>query len=334
MSSPAATVAPDLPSGVGRRGSGLGLARSETVSLIVLVVLLVLAPLVVYPIFLMNALCFALFAVAFNVMLGYAGLMSFGHAAFFGMGSYVGGWTARFWHLDPLLAVLAGGLTGLVLGLAFGWLALRRQGQEIYFATITLALAQMVYFVCVRATGFTGGEDGIQQVPRGTLFGLVSLASDDAMYVFVAAIFLIGFLITVRVIHSPFGQVLKAIRENETRALSLGYQPQHYKLIATVISCTLSGVAGATQTLAFGIASLENVHFSMSGLIVLMTIVGGMGTMLGPVVGAFLVTAMEYYLAPFGEWVSILQGVVFVACVLSFRQGIVGTISSRTGWRL
>jgi branched-chain amino acid transport system permease protein len=318
----------------GAAAGGLGLARSETIALGLIVVLLVGGPFVTYPIFLMNALCFALFAAAYNLMIGYAGLMSFGHAAFFGMGSYVGAWTARYWHLDPLLAIAAGGLAGLVLGTAFGWLALRRQGQEIYFATITLGLAQLVYFVCVRATGFTGGEDGIQKVPRGMLFGFIPLASDRAMYALTAAIFLAGCLVLVRVVHSPFGQVLKAIRENEPRALSLGYEPRHYKLLATMISCTLSGVAGATQAIVYGIATLEGVHFSMSGNVVLMTLIGGMGTMLGPIVGAFVVVAMQYYLAPFGEWVSVLQGVVFVGCILAFRQGIVGTIGARMGVRL
>ncbi|MBV9785463.1 MAG: branched-chain amino acid ABC transporter permease [Acidisphaera sp.] len=313
---------------------GLGLSRSERVALAGLAALLVFGPFAIYPIFLMNALCFALFAAAYNLMIGYVGLMSFGHAAFFGMGSYVGGWTARYWHLDPLLAIAMGGATGLLMGTAFGWLALRRQGQAIYFATITLALAQMVYFVCVRATGFTGGEDGLQQVPRGRLLGLLSLTSDRAMYVVVAAIFLAGFLAIVRVVHSPFGQVLVAIRENEPRAVSLGYQTRHYKLIATIISCTLSGVAGAMQAIVFGIASLENVHFSMSGEVVLMTLTGGMGTLLGPVVGGFLVTAMENYLAPLGNWVNVLQGIVFVACVLTFRRGIVGVLGARTGWRL
>ncbi len=314
--------------------SGLGLSRSECAVLAGLTVALVVAPFVVYPIFLMNALCFALFAAAYNLMIGYVGLMSFGHAAFFGVGSYVGGWTARYWHLDPLLAMLAGGATGLVMGTAFGWLALRRQGQSIYFATITLALAQMVYFVCVRATGFTGGEDGLQQVPRGRLFGVLSLTPDRTMYVVIAIIFLAGFLLVVRVVHSPFGQVLLAIRENEPRALSLGYETRRYKLIATIISCALSGLAGAMQAIVFGIASLENVHFSMSGEVVLMTLTGGMGTLLGPVIGAILVTSMENYLASLGDWVYVLQGIVFVACVLAFRRGIVGVISARTGLRL
>jgi branched-chain amino acid transport system permease protein len=299
-----------------------------------LTVALAVGPFVIYPIFLMNALCFALFAAAYNLMIGYVGLMSFGHAAFFGMGSYVAGWTARYWHFDPLLAMAAGGATGLVMGAAFGWLALRRQGQAIYFATITLALAQMVYFVCVRATGFTGGEDGLQQVPRGRLFGILSLNSDKAMYAVVAVVFLAGFLLVVRVVHSPFGQVLLAIRENEPRTLSLGYATVHYKLIATIISCALSGLSGGMQAIVFGIASLENVHFSMSGEVVLMTLVGGMGTLLGPVVGAVLVTSMENYLASLGDWVSVLQGIVFVACVLMFRRGIVGVISGRTGLRL
>jgi len=273
----------------------------------------------------MKVLCFALFAAAFNLLIGYVGLLSFGHAAFFGIGSYVTAWTAKNWGLTPELAVLLGGLGGAVLGLVFGWLAIRRQG--LYFAMITLALAQMVYFFCVEAP-FTGGEDGIQQVPRGRLFGIFALQNDMAMYWVTAAIFLAGFLLLHRVVHSPFGQVMKAIRENEPRATSLGYRTDSYKLIAFVISTFMAGIAGGTKSLVFGIATLTDVHFSMSGEVVLMTLLGGLGTIFGPVVGALVVTGMENYLAPFGAWVTVTQGVIFIACVLAFRRGIMGELGA------
>jgi branched-chain amino acid transport system permease protein len=281
---------------------------------------------VLYPVFLMKVLCFALFACAFNLLLGYVGLMSFGHAAFFGMGSYITAWTAKYWGLTPELAILAGGLVGAALGVVFGWLAIRRQG--LYFAMITLALAQMNYFFCLQAP-FTGGEDGIQQVPRGRLFGLFSLSNDMAMYVVVAVIFIAFFLLIFRIVRSPFGQVLKAIRENEPRATSLGYRTDDYKLMAFVLSTFIAGIAGGTKALVFGIATLTDVHFSMSGEVVLMTLVGGMGTLFGPVVGALVVTAMENYLAQFGAWVTVTQGVIFVACVLAFRRGIIGELGNK-----
>ena len=292
-----------------------------------LLVLLAVGPFVLYPVFLMKVLCFALFACAFNLLLGYGGLLSFGHAAYFGMASYVCAYSAKVWGLTPELAILAGTLTAALLGLVFGALAIRRQG--IYFAMITLALAQMAYFFSLQAR-FTGGEDGIQAVPRGRLFGAISLADDRALYVLVAAVFFLGLLLIYRIIHSPFGQVLKAIRDNEPRAISLGYRATQYKLAVFVLSTTLAGLAGATKAIVFQLASLTDVHWSMSGEVVLMTLVGGMGTVFGPIVGALVIVTMETYLAQFGAWVTIIQGCVFVMCVLLFREGIVGLIARIT----
>jgi len=283
-------------------------------------------PFVLYPVFLMKVLCFALFASAFNLLPGYVGLLSFGHAAYFGMGSYIGAWTAKYWGLDAEVAILLGGAAGAVLGLVFGWLAIRRQG--IYFAMITLALAQMVYFFCVEAP-FTGGEDGIQQVPRAPILHLISTQSDMSLYWFVALVFLAGFLLIHRIIHSPFGQVLQAIRENEPRAISLGYRVDDYKLLVFVLSAALAGIAGATKSQVFGIATLTDVHWSMSGEVVLMTLIGGIGTVFGPMVGALLFGTLETYLAPFGDWVTVTQGVIFVACVLAFRRGLIGELAGR-----
>ncbi len=309
----------------------MGSFRSQSVAFLVMLALIAASPAVLYPVFLMKVLCFGLFAAAFNLLLGYAGLLSFGHAAFFGMGAYVTAWTAKTWGLSAELSILLGGLTGAALGLVLGWIAIRRQG--IYFAMITLALAQMVYFFCLQAP-FTGGEDGIQQVPRAKLFGALPLENDLAMYGLVAFIFLAGFLLIHRVVHSPFGQVLKAIRENEPRATSLGYRTDDYKLIAFVLSTFLAGIAGGTKSLVFGIATLTDVHWSMSGEVVLMTLVGGLGTIFGPVAGALVVTAMENYLAQFGAWVTVTQGLIFIACVLAFRRGIVGELAARLGWSL
>ena len=289
------------------------------------------APLVFYPVFLMKALCFALFACAFNLLIGYVGLASFGHAAFFGWASYMTAYAVKWWGLPPIPGILAGTALAAVMGAGFGWLAIRRQG--IYFAMVTLALAQMVYFVALEAK-FTGGEDGIQAVPRGTLFGLVDLDRPLAMYYFVLAVFLVGFAILLRTVNSPFGQVLKAIRENEPRAVSLGYRADHYKLVAFVISATLSGLAGATKALVFQLASLTDVHWATSGDVLLMTLLGGIGTVLGPVVGAFISVSMENYLAQFGSWVTVIQGVIFVVCVLIFRRGVVGEIAHRWSHRL
>ena len=279
----------------------------------------------------MKLLCFALFACAFNLLIGYVGLLSFGHAAYFGMGGYVAGHAAKVWGLSPELAIIAGAAAAALIGLPFGWLAIRRAG--IYFAMITLALAQMVYFFCVQAP-FTGGEDGIQAIPRGSLFGAIPLNSDMSMYWLVAGIFLAGFLLIHRIIHSPYGQVLKSIRENEPRAISLGYRTEDYKLMAFVLSATLAGVAGATKSLVFGIATLTDVHWSMSGEVVLMTLLGGLGTSFGPVVGAFTIIAMQNYLAAFGQWVTIIQGTIFVLCVLLFRRGIIGEIANLLRIRL
>jgi len=284
----------------------------------------VVGPFVVYPVFLMKALCFALFACAFNLLIGYAGLLSFGHAAFLGSAGYVTAHAAKVWGWPPELAILLGTATAALLGLAIGALAIRRQG--IYFAMITLALAQMLFFFCLQAP-FTHGEDGIQAVPRGTLLGLLDLRSTLVMYYVVLAIFLGGFLIIYRTIHSPFGQVLKAVRENEPRALSLGYQADRYKLIAFVLSAGLSGLAGGTKAIVFQLASLTDVHWTMSGEVVLMTLLGGLGTVFGPVVGAVIVIGLETYLAQLGAWVTVVQGIIFVLCVLAFRRGVVGELA-------
>ena len=300
-----------------------GSTRPQAIAFGVMVAFFLLAPLVVYPVFLMKAMCFALFACAFNLLIGYAGLLSFGHAAFFGWSAYVVGHAAKEWGLTPELALALGVAASTALGFVFGILAIRRQG--IYFAMTTLALAQMVYFFALQAP-FTHGEDGIQAIPRGALFGVVDLNSPTAMYGFVFTVFIAGFLLLWRVVHSPFGQVLKAIRENEPRAVSLGYKADHYKLIAFVLSAALAGLAGGTKSLVFQLASLTDVHWATSGEVVLMTLLGGLGTVFGPVVGAIVVVALQSYLAELGAWVTITQGVIFVICVLSFRRGIVGEL--------
>ena len=287
-------------------------------------VVLPFIPVIGYPFFLMKVLCFALFACAFNLMLGYGGLLSFGHAAYFGLASYVSAYTAKHWGLTPELAILFGTASGAVLGLIFGSLAIRRQG--IYFAMITLALAQMVYFFSLQAPRFTGGEDGIQAVPRNKVLGLLPLSNDLVTYYLVAVIFVAGVMLIYRIIHSPFGQVLKAIRDNEARAISLGYRVNQYKLAVFVLSASLAGLAGATKAVAVQLASLTDVHWSMSGEVVLMTLVGGMGTVFGPIVGAAVIIAMQNFLASLGAWVTVVQGVIFVICVLVFREGIVGVI--------
>jgi branched-chain amino acid transport system permease protein len=291
----------------------------------VLIAVALLAPFMFYPVFVMKALCFALFACAFNLLMGYVGLVSFGHAAFFGWASYTTAYTVKMFGFSPIVGILAGTAVAAVMGVVFGWLAIRRHG--IYFAMVTLALAQMVYFVALEAK-FTGGEDGIQAVPRGTLFGLVDLNDPFAMYYFVLAIFLIGFAIIQRSIHSPFGQVLKAIRENEPRAISLGYRTERYKLLAFILSATISGLAGSTKSLVFQLASLTDVHWATSGDVVLMTLLGGIGTVLGPVIGAVILIGMENYLAQMGSWVTVIQGVIFVIFVLVFRRGFVGEIEA------
>jgi len=279
-----------------------------------------------YPIFLMKALCFALFACAFNLLLGFTGLLSFGHAAFFGTAGYALGYSVKAWGFAPEFGILFAVAVSAFLGWAIGSLAIRRQG--IYFAMITLALAQMVYFICLQAK-FTGAEDGLQGVPRGKLFSFIDLGSDIAMYYLVFAIFMIGFLLIYRTVHSPFGQVLKAIRENEARALSLGYDVDKHKLLAFVISAGLAGMAGATKTLVLGFETLTDVNWPQSGEVVLMTLIGGIGTIFGPVVGGFFVVTLENELADkVGSWVQVIMGAIFVICVLAFRRGIVGELSA------
>jgi branched-chain amino acid transport system permease protein len=328
-------------------------ASSIAIAFAVMVAVLIvgpLPPLSLYPVDLMRALCLALFACAFNLLIGYGGLLSFGHAMFFGWAAYVAAHLAKvgtvslpYWAgswnwivialppLTPELAILAGTVFAAVLGVIAGSLAIRRQG--IYFAMITLALAQMMYFFALQ-TKFTGGEDGIQAVPRGRLFGVIDLAGNMAMYVFVAAVFIAAFVLIYRIVHSPFGEVLKAIRENEPRAISLGYKTERYKLVAFVLSATLAGLAGATKAIAVGLASLSDVQWQMSGEVVLMTLLGGLGTIFGPVVGAAIIVAMQTQLVSFGQWVTIIQGAIFVACVLLFRRGVVGELAARLRIRL
>jgi branched-chain amino acid transport system permease protein len=298
--------------------------RHQKIAFLVMVAFFALAPLVLYPVFLMKVMAFALFACAFNLLVGFGGLLSFGHAMFLGTAGYVSAHAAKVWGLTPELAILAGTGAAALLGLVTGLLAIRRQG--IYFAMITLALAQMMFFFYLQ-TPFTHGEDGIQAVPRGQLFGLIDLSNIWTMYVTVAAVFLGGFLVIFRAIHSPFGQVLKAIRENEARAISLGYDTTRYKFLAYMLSATLAGLAGGTKAIVFQLASLTDVHWTMSGEVVLMTLLGGMGTVFGPVVGALAIITMENYLAQLGAWVTVVQGAIFVLCVLTFRRGIVGELA-------
>jgi branched-chain amino acid transport system permease protein len=289
---------------------------------IVLALIGMAAPFVGYPVFLMKGLCFALFACAFNLLLGYTGLLSFGHATFLGTAGYAAGYAMKAWGFTPELGIVFGTLVSGVLGYIIGSVAIRRQG--IYFAMITLALAQMMYFIFLQAT-FTGGEDGYQGVPRGKLFGVIALDNDLVLYYVVLAIFLAGFFLIYRTIHSPFGQVLKAIRENEPRALSLGYDVDKYKLLAFVLSAALSGTAGATKTLVLGFETLTDVNWPLSGEVILMTLVGGLGTIFGPVAGSFLIGTLENQLADkVGSWVQVIMGTIFVVCVLLFRRGIVG----------
>ena len=321
--------------------------NSIAIAFAVMVAVLILGPLPpfnLYPVDLIRALCFALFACAFNLLIGYGGLLSFGHAMFFGWAAYVaahlakvgtislpvwaGAWSWIVIPLPPLapeLAILGGTLFAGFLGVIAGSLAIRRQG--IYFAMITLALAQMMYFFALQAK-FTGGEDGIQAVPHGRLFGVIDLDNTMTMYIFVAAVFISAFLLIYRIINSPFGEVLKAIRENEPRAISLGYRTERYKLVAFVMSATLAGLAGATKAIAIGLASLSDVQWQMSGEVVLMTLVGGLGTVFGPVVGAAIIVAMQTQLVGFGQWVTIIQGIIFVVCVLLFRRGVVGELAA------
>jgi branched-chain amino acid transport system permease protein len=303
-----------------------GRLQSEVVAFLVMAVVLIVAPMFAYPVFLMKALCFALFACAFNLLIGYVGLLSFGHALFFGWASYVCAHAAKVWGFPPELAIASGTVAAAGLGTIVGALAIRRQG--IYFAMITLALAQMMYFFAIQAP-FTHGEDGIQAVPRGKLFGFIDLADQTNMYVTVLIIFLGGFLLIYRIINSPFGEVLKAIRENEARAISLGYKTERFKLVAFVLSATFAGLAGATKALVFQLASLTDVDWPMSGEVILMTLVGGLGTLFGPVVGAFFIVTLENFLTTMGQWVFVVQGMIFVVCVLLFRRGIVGELAQR-----
>ncbi|HEU4816883.1 branched-chain amino acid ABC transporter permease [Janthinobacterium sp.] len=319
---------------------------NKNVGYAIALLLALAAPFYGYPVFLMKLLCFALFACAFNLLIGYTGLLSFGHAAFFGGAGYVTGYALRTWGWPTELGLLAGVATGALLGLVIGGLAIRRQG--IYFTMITLALAQMVYFLALRLP-FTGGEDGLQGVPRGTLLGTIDLGNDTVLYYVVLAIFIAGFALIVRTIHSPFGQVLKAIKGNEPRAISLGYDVNKYKLMAIVLSASLAALAGATKTLVLGFETLTDVYWGMSGLVVLMTLVGGMGTLSGPILGAVLIIALENKLGDVGtflathtgiEWfgtlgesVGMVTGVIFVICVLLFRRGIVGEAIARFGGR-
>ncbi|MCX7250531.1 MAG: branched-chain amino acid ABC transporter permease [Burkholderiales bacterium] len=291
-----------------------------------LILIGLIAPFLVYPTLLMKLLCFALFACAFNLMLGFSGLLSFGHAAFFGGSAYITGYLCRDLGATPEIGLLAGTLFGGLLGAVFGLVAIRRAG--IYFAMITLGLAQIVYFLALQM-GFTGGEDGMQGIPRGQLFGLIDLSDNLAMYYFVLAVFLLGFALVHRTIHSPFGQILKAIRDNEARATSLGYDVARFKLIAFVLSAALTGLAGSTKSLVFQLASLGDVHWHTSGQVVLMTLLGGLGTLLGPVVGAMTIIGLENQLADkVGSWVTVIMGGMFVVCVLAFRRGIVGEIKA------
>jgi branched-chain amino acid transport system permease protein len=300
------------------------MTSQRNIGLLLLAAALV-APWVAYPVFLMTALCFALFACAFNLLLGYAGLMSFGHAMFFGMAAYFFGHVVKAWGLPPELGIVAGVVGAALLGLVTGALAIRRQG--IYFAMITLAFAQMVFFLCVQMP-FTHGEDGIQGIARQSLlFGLIPTKDDRVLYYVVLAIFLFGFGVIYRVIHSPFGQVLKAIRDNEPRAMSLGYEADRYKLLAFVLSAALSGLAGATKAMVLQFATLTDVSSGMSGEVVLMALVGGLGTIFGPVVGAFVIITMENYLAFLGEFVLVIQGLIFVVIVMAFRKGLVGELA-------
>lgn len=303
----------------------LGVQRRDIVSFGIVLVLLAIAPFYFYPLFLMKVLCYALLACSLNLLLGYGGLLSFGHAAYFGSASYVSAWAARDLGVSPELAILCGIGAAVVLAVVFGSLAIRRQG--IYFAMITLAFAQLVYFASLRAP-ITGGEDGIQGVPRGDLFGLVSLSDDKSMYWFVAAVFILALLLMYRIIRSPFGQVMKSIRENEPRAISLGYQTNSYKLYLFILSAAFAGLAGGMKSIVFSVATLNDVYWSMSGEAVLMTLLGGVGSFFGPILGAVTIVTLQYQLAAYGAWITVVQGALFVLCVMMLRGGLVGLFGS------
>jgi branched-chain amino acid transport system permease protein len=309
-----------------------GLTRHQLLGFAVLVVVVIAAPFVLYPIVVMQVMCYAIFAMGTNLLMGSVGLLSLGQAAYFGLGGYVAGYLVESLGLTPEVGILAGGLAGAALGTVFGWLSIRR--QTIYFAMITLALAQIVYFFAVQLTDFTGGENGIQGIPRGKLFDVFPLTSDLAIYVVVAVIFLAAFLFVHRVVHSPFGQVVKAIRDNEPRAISLGYRAASYKWIIFILAAMLAGIAGGTKAMVMGIQTLSDVGTSTSGLVVLMVLLGGIGTIFGPIIGALIVVAMQYYLAPFGAWVVVIQGAIFMLCVLVFRRGVIGEVAYRLRTKL
>jgi branched-chain amino acid transport system permease protein len=299
--------------------------RDEMVAFGIMTALLLIVPFTgLYPFFVMQALCFALLACAFNLLIGYGGLLSFGHAMFLGTAGYFTAHALKVWGLSPELGILVGTAGAAALAVITGVVAIRRQG--IYFAMITLALSQLLYFIYLQ-TPFTHGEDGIQGIPQGRLFGFINLANPTVLYYVVLAGFLLGFLLIFRIINSPFGEVLKSIRENEPRAISLGYKTDQYKLLAYILSGTLAGLAGSLKVFVAQNASLTDVHWTMSGEIVLMTLVGGLGTVFGPVIGAFVIIAMQQYLAGFGQWVTVIQGVIFVTCVLTFRRGVIGEIA-------
>jgi branched-chain amino acid transport system permease protein len=304
-----------------------GFSKAQLIAFAVLVLGVIVAPFVFYPIVVMQVMCYALFAMGANLLMGSVGLLSLGQSAFFGLGGYVCGYLVQTTGLTPELGIIAGGAAGAALGVVFGWLVIRR--QTIYFAMITLALAQIVYFFAVQDINFTGGENGIQGIPRSALFGKLSLNNDLAMYVVVAVIFLAGFLFVHRIVHSPFGQVVKAIRENEPRAISLGYKAEQYKWIIFILAAGLAGVAGATKAMVMGIETLSDVGATTSGLVVLMVLLGGIGTIFGPVVGALIVVGMQFYLSQFGAWVVVIQGGIFMACVLVFRRGVIGELAFR-----
>ncbi|CCD95965.1 conserved membrane hypothetical protein [Bradyrhizobium sp. ORS 375] len=299
--------------------------RDEMIVFVIMAALLAIVPFTgLYPFFVMQALCFALLACAFNLLIGYGGLLSFGHAMFLGTAGYCSAHALKVWGFPPELGILTGIAGAFVLSIITGYISIRRQG--IYFSMITLALSQLLYFVYLQ-TPFTHGEDGIQGIPQGKLFGFIDLSKPVTLYYVVLVGFLAGFLLIFRTINSPFGEVLKSIRENEQRAISLGYKTDQYKLLAFILSGTIAGFAGSLKVFVAQNASLTDVHWSMSGEIVLMTLVGGLGTVFGPVVGAFVIIAMQQYLAGFGQWVTVIQGVIFVACVLTFRRGVVGEIA-------
>jgi len=301
------------------------IARLSRIGLWVGLAVLLAAPFIgLYPVFMMKALCYAIFACAFNLLLGYTGLLSFGHAAYLGAAAYATGWLVRSANFPPELGVLAGTVIAALCGLVIGLIAIRRQG--IYFAMVTLAMAQMIYFVFLQAP-FTGGEDGLQGVPRGKLFGLIPLADDKVLYYVILAVFVAVFLFIIRIVHSPYGQVLKAIRENEPRAISLGYDVDRYKLLAFVLSTAIAGLAGSLKTLVLGFASLTDAHWSLSGEVILMTLLGGMGTFAGPVIGAFTIIGLQDFLADqVGSWINVIIGVIFVVCVIAFRKGFIGEL--------